>query len=164
MKQGIKKIITGLLVAAIIAAFAPQMSMAKSKTDCKSLCKIALKATGGTSKLKYSSDSADDFGALSYSNRKLVKEIKYVFDEKEAVSLCVMKAGSSSDAKKLASAMKSYKKSNTSSDYLSDYSKTEQKMFKSAIYGRKGSYVWYICMSTDKSVNKKGQSAIKKTL
>ena len=88
---------------------------------------------------------------------------KYVFDEKEAVSLCVMKAGSSSDAKKLASAMKSYKKSNTSSDYLSDYSKTEQKMFKSAIYGRKGSYVWYICMGSS-SENKNAEKALKKAL
>ena len=49
-------------------------------------------------------------------------------------------------------------------NYLSDYSKTEQKVFKNAIYGKKGTFVWYIAMSPSKAVNKKGQAALKKKL
>lgn len=40
-------------------------------------------------------------------------------------------------AKKLYNALKKYQKANSKSDYLSDYSKTEQKVFKNAIMGKK---------------------------
>jgi len=66
--------------------------------------------------------------------------------------------------KKLYNALKKYQKANSKSDYLSDYSKTEQKVFKNAIYGKKGTFVWYIAMSPSKAVNKKGQAALKKKL
>ena len=75
-----------------------------------------------------------------------------------------MEASNTSDAKALASVLKNYKKRNCKSDYLSDYSSTEKKVFKNAVYGRKGNYVWYISMSSDKSKNKKGQTALKKKL
>ena len=65
---------------------------------------------------------------------------------------------------KLYNALKKYQKANSKSDYLSDYSKTEQKVFKNAIYGKKGTFVWYIAMSPSKAVNKKGQAALKKKL
>ena len=89
---------------------------------------------------------------------------QYLCDEKEVYSLCVAKASSNSDASKLLKSLKSYKKRNSSSDYLSDYSSTEQKVFKNALCGKKGKYVWYIALSSDKSVNKKGQTALKKAL
>ena len=60
--------------------------------------------------------------------------------------------------------LKAYKANNSSSDYLSDYSAFEQKLFKNAVCGRKGKYVWYIAMSEKKSVNKKGQDVLKQKL
>ena len=43
-------------------------------------------------------------------------------------------------------------------------SSTEQKVFKNALCGKKGRYVWYIALSHQKAVNTKGQDAIKKKL
>jgi hypothetical protein len=137
---------------------------AQKNTSCKTLCSKALKAAGGSSHLKYSSVSAMDFGALSAGDRNRVKEIQYVCDAKEAYSLCIMKTANPKNAGKLLKAMKSYKKSNCKSNYLSDYSATEQKVFRNAICGKKGNYVWYIAMSTDKKDNQKGQKAIVKAL
>ena len=99
----------------------------KKKRSCKTLCGYALKATGGAKKLKYSSAAALDFGALTHSVRSQVKTIQYVCDSKEAYSLCVMEAKNGKGAKKLYNALKKYQKANSKSDYLSDYSKTEQE-------------------------------------
>ena len=115
-------------------------------------------------KIRHSSAAALDFGALTHSVRSQVKTIQYVCDSKEAYSLCVMEAKNGKGAKKLYNALKKYQKANSKSDYLSDYSKTEQKVFKNAIYGKKGTFVWYIAMSPSKAVNKKGQAALKKKL
>ena len=139
-------------------------SVSTDGTGGKTLCGYALKATGGAKKLKYSSAAALDFGALTHSVRSQVKTIQYVCDSKEAYSLCVMEAKNGKGAKKLYNALKKYQKANSKSDYLSDYSKTEQKVFKNAIYGKKGTFVWYIAMSPSKAVNKKGQAALKKKL
>lgn len=132
--------------------------------NCKSLCGEALKATGGSSNLKYQSVSAMDFGGLSFSARKKVKQIQYVCDDKEAYSLCVIEANNTSGSKAILKQLKKYKKNNSKSDYLSDYSADEQKVFKNAVCGRKGNVVWYIAMSTSKKNNQKGQKAIKKKL
>lgn len=144
-----------------------QMSLpaAAAGTTCKSLAKAVLDASDGSEKLlKYQTTSADEFGALTISEAAKVSSIVYLCDEKEVYSLCVAKASSNSDASKLLKSLKSYKKRNSSSDYLSDYSSTEQKVFKNALCGKKGKYVWYIALSSDKSVNKKGQTALKKAL
>lgn len=131
---------------------------------CKSLCQTVLKETGGESHLKFQSKKAADFGGFTVADRKKVSSIMYVCDEKEAYAVCVVKASSNSDAADLLKSMKSYKSNNSSSDYLSDYSSDEQKVFKNAICGKKGKYVWYIAMSTKKSVNKNGQTALKEKL
>ena len=155
---------TGLFLLCLTAAICWGRQAAKKKESCKTLCGYALKATGGAKKLKYSSVAALDFGALTHSVRSQVKTIQYVCDSKEAYSLCVMEAKNGKGAKKLYNALKKYQKANSKSDYLSDYSKTEQKVFKNAIYGKKGTFVWYIAMSPSKAVNKKGQAALKKKL
>ena len=161
----------GMRIAAVVCmvimciSLFPQMGQAaKKKESCMTLCGYAVKATGGAKKLKYSSAVALDFGALTHSVRSQVKTIQYVCDSKEAYSLCVMEAKNGKGAKKLYNALKKYQKANSKSDYLSDYSKTEQKVFKNAIYGKKGTFVWYIAMSPSKAVNKKGQAALKKKL
>lgn len=153
-----------VLLAGVIIQASPKASLqAKSAVTCKSLCGAVLKMAGGAKKLKYTSTSAIDFGALSASERSKVKSIQYICDAKEVYSLCVMRAKSTAGAKKLVKSLKKYKKNNCSSDYLSDYSKTERKVFKNAIYGRKGKYVWYIALSPKKAKNKKGQTAIKRS-
>ncbi len=156
-----------LLLAALMALGlmlqAPYRANAK-ETGCKALCKAVLKATGGSGKLEYQSDKAADFAGFSVSERKKVSSIMYVCDGKEVYSVCVAKAASKSDGADLLKSLKAYKSNNTGSDYLSDYSKTEQKVFKNAVCGRSGKYVWYIAMSSSKSVNKKGQKALKEKL
>ncbi len=161
----------GIRITACILAFVMVFGMflqvpavADAAVSCKTLCQAALKKTGGESKLKYQSAKAEDFGGFSASDRKKVSSVMYVCDEKEAYSLCVAKASSNSDAADLLKSLKSYKSANSSSDYLSDYSSDEQKVFKNALCGRKGKYVWYIAMSSKKSVNKKGQTALKEKL
>lgn len=160
-----------LLALCLAAAFAAGIlsgysAQAKAKTavSCKSLCSTALKATGGSKKLKYTSASAIDFGGLSASDRNKVKEIRYICDSKEVYSLCVIRTKDTKDSAKVLSALKKYKKNNCTSDYLSDYSAAEKKVFKNAVCGRKGTYVWYIAMSPKKAKNNKGQKSIKKRL
>lgn len=130
-------------------------------SDMKSLCSEVLKVTGNKNKLKYKSEKATDFAGFSIADCKKVSSIMYVCDDKEVYSLCVAKAKNAKGASKLLKSLKSYKKANANSDYLSDYSKQEQKVLKNSVCGKKGSYVWYIAMSGSKSVNKKGQSALK---
>ena len=124
----------------------------------------ALEATGGSSQLKYQTTKADEFGGFSISEAEKVASIIYLCDDKEVYSLCVAKASSRANADTLFKSLKAYKKHNSGSDYLSDYSSTEQKVFKNALCGKKGKYVWYIAMSSNKAVNKKGQTALKKQL
>ena len=161
----VKKLCSLVLVTALIVTglvYQPAKT-AQAAPSCKSLAKAALKSTGGTSYLKYTSKSAKDFGALGKSARKKVKSIKYLFDDNEVYSICVMKAKKTSGAKSLLKTLKKYKKNNCSSDYyMSDYSATEQAVLKNAICGRKGKYVWYIAMSENKDTNTSGQKAIKK--
>lgn len=137
---------------------------AQAAVSCKSLCQAVLKETGGEGSLKYKSTKAKDFGGFSASDREKVSSLMYLCDEKEACSICVIKASSNSGAAELLKSLKAYKANNSSSDYLSDYSASEQKLFKNAVCGRKGKYVWYIAMSEKKSVNKKGQDVLKQKL
>lgn len=161
-----KKIIAILLVIALCNSISMGITAEAKENNvtCKSLCGVALKATGGSEKLKYTSNMAIDFGGLSASARNKVKEISYVCDAKEVYSLCVMRTGRSKDTKTVVKALQKYKKNNTHSDYLSDYSSDEKKVFQNAICGKQGCYVWYIAMSPKKSQNTKGQKALKKKI
>lgn len=150
-----------LIFAALLSS--PAMAEAAGAT-CKSLCQTALKATGNSKKLKYKSEAAQDFAGFSFSQQKKVSSIMYVFDAKEVYCLCVVKAASPAAASSLQKNLKSYQSNNCNSNYLGDYSSTEQKVLKNAVYGRRGEYVWYIAMSPNKSVNKKGQAKIIKAL
>lgn len=165
MKLNYKKtvyILTALVLLAGILVKAPVK--AGSQTDCKVLAAAALKASGGSDKLKYKSESSMDFGAISSSDRGKVQQIMYICDEKEVYSLCVAQAKNNAAAKKLLRVLKEYIKNNNNSDYLSDYSAEEKNVLKNAICGKKGKYVWYVAMSQNKSNNKKGQKALKKKL
>lgn len=161
-----KRILCLLLVLSLFSGIYPKTCALAKKTtvSCKSICSAVLKATGNSKNLKYASKSALDFGGLSSATRKKVKSIQYVCDAKEVYSICVIMAKNTKDAKKLLNALNKYKKSNCKSDYLSDYSATEQKVLKNAVCGMKGKYVWYIAMSKDKAKNNKGQAAAKKKL
>ena len=165
MKHNYKKLFCIIMAIALLAGILPQIPAdAKEAVSCKSLCSAVLKATSAAGKLKYQSDNVIDFGALSASARKKVKSIQYICDAKEVYSLCVIQTKNVAGAKSLQKQLQKYKKNNCSNDYLSDYSSTEQKVFKNALCGRKGSYVWYIALASEKSVNTKGQNAIKKKL
>lgn len=163
MRNTGKKISGFIIVLALLAGVLSQpVSEARAKVSCKSLCSAALKATGGSKKLKYASTSAIDFGGLSASARGKVKSIQYVCDAKEVYSLCLIEAANAANAKTVLNALKKYKKNNCGSNYLSDYSSSEKKVFKNAVCGKKGKYVWYIAMSPNKAKNAKGQTAVRK--
>ena len=159
-----RKIIYSIMFSLIITGFLFQIPAEAKNIGCKSLCGVVLKASGGAKELEYQSDNALDFGALSASDRKKIKNIQYICDSKEVYSLCVLQAKNATGAKSLLKHLQKYKKNNCSSDYLQDYSSTEQNVFKNAICGRKGNYVWYIAVSDTKQVNIDGQKAIKKKL
>ena len=102
MRNRWKKMICIVMATMMVACTVPQtLAQAKSQPTCKALCVAGLKATGGTKKLKYKSTASIDFGALSSSDRKKVKEMQYVFDAKEVYSHCVIKAKNASAAKSL---------------------------------------------------------------
>lgn len=165
MKIVCKKIVCFVFVLALLAMVLPQnVVSSKTEVNCKTLCGAALKATGGGKKLKYTSTSAIDFGGLSASARDKVKNIQYICDAKEVYSLCLIETENTANAKAVLKALKKYKKNNCSSNYLSDYSPAEKKVFKNAVCGKKGKFVWYIAMSPKKAKNNKGQKAIKKNL
>ena len=165
MKKFGRKLSCFVFILALLAGILPPpVAEAKAEVSCKSLCSAALKATGGSKKLKYTSTSAIDFGGLSASARNKVKNIQYICDAKEVYSLCLIETENTSNAKTVLNALKKYKKNNSNSNYLSDYSSTEKKVFKNAVCGKKGKFVWYIAMSPKKATNNKGQTAIKKKL
>ncbi len=168
MKHGKKTIwkrMSAFLLAAVLMFGAMlQFPVTAEAASCKSLGKAALEATGGSGKLKYQTTKADEFGGFTIAEAEKVSSIVYLCDEKEVYSLCVAKASSKAKADELLKSLKAYKEHNSGSDYLSDYSSDEQKVFKNALCGKKGKYVWYIAMSASKSVNKKGQTALKKQL
>lgn len=159
-----KKIGVFLLAAALLWGAILKCPVTAEAASCKSLGKAVLEATGGSSKLKYQTTKADEFGGFTIAEAEKVSSIVYLCDEKEVYSICVAKAASKTDAEQLYKSLKSYKEHNSGSDYLNDYSATEQKVFKNAVCGKKGKYVWYIAMSSSKSVNKKGQTELKKQL
>lgn len=161
-----KRKAVSLFLAVFVVGLALHMPIVAGAAapKCKTLCQAALKATGNGGKIKYQSTSASDFGGFSVSDCEKVSSVMYICDEKEAYSICVAKASSKSNAAALLKTLKTYKSNNSSSDYLSDYSSDEQKVFKNAVCGKKGNYVWYIAMSTSKSVNKKGQTELKKKI
>lgn len=150
-----------LAVVCCLLAFLQAPVTADAKVSAKSLCRAALNATGGSSQLKYQTAEAGECPIFTVAQSEKISSIAYLCDEKEIYSICVAKAAKKADASSLLESIKTYKKSNSSSDYLSDYSKTEQKVFKNAVCGKKGSYVWYIAMSPEKDTNKKGQNALK---
>lgn len=161
----------GMRIAAVVCmvimciSLFPQMGQAaKKKESCKTLCGYALKTTGGAKKLKYSSAAALDFGALTHSVRSQVKTIQYVCDSKEAYSLCVMEAKNGKGAKKLYNALKKYQKANSKSDYLSDYSKTEQKVFKKCNLWEKRNFCLVYCNVSVKSCQQKRTGGIEEEI
>lgn len=167
LKKGSWRRAVTFLLAAVLFAGAlemPVLTRAAAKVTCKSLSKAALDKTGGSSKLKYQTTKKDGFSGFTVSDNKKVSSLVYLCDAKEVYAICVVKASSSANAASLLGSMKSYKEQNSQSDYLSDYSASEQKVFKNAVCGKKGRYVWYIAMSTKKSVNQKGQTKIKELL
>ena len=163
--QQIKKTACCLLAfACCLLALGKPPITTDAAASAKSLCKAALDATGGSKQLTSQTTQAGDCPIFTVAQSKKISSIAYLCDDQELYSICVAKAAKKSDASGLLKTIHTYKKNNSSSDYLGDYSQTEQKVFKNAVCGKKGQYVWYIAMSSNKDVNKKGQDALKRQL
>ena len=161
-----KRLVAALLAVLLVAGLLQSTVSveAATKVTCKKLCQAALKATGGSSKLEYQTTGKTDFPGFTISESEKISSLAYLCDEKEVYAICVVKAKSKEDAADLLESLETYQESLKESDYLSDYTSTEQKILKNSVCGKKGKYVWYIAMSTKESVNKKGQTKIKKKL
>ena len=161
-----KRAVAFLLLTVLAAGMAfrvPVQAVAAEKT-CKELCQTVLEVTGNGDKIEYQSSNAGDFAGFTVSDRSRVASVMYLYDAKQVYSICVIKASGKAGAKQLLKSVKTYRASNRNSNYLSDYSEDEQKVFQSAVSGRKGKYVWYIAMSATKADSKKAQSALKKAI
>lgn len=97
---------------------------------------------------------------LTSSYRKKVSSFYYATDNDQVYCVCIVKAKSSSDAKKIKSQFKQIYKGKKNDSYLSS---SQKKVVKAARYGSSGKYAWYISMGTS-SQNKKAEKALKKKL
>lgn len=161
-----KKVLAMIMVVVFAVSFLVPMDgkTVKAKSNVESACAAALKVTGNAKKLGYKSTVPTDFDAISYKYNKIVKSMFFVTSDNTAYIICVAEAKSVNNAKTLYKAFAKYKKNQLTGTYFkTDYTKAEQKILKSAIYGRKGKYVWYISMSSKKK-NLKGEKAIIKVL
>lgn len=130
---------------------------AKASVSCSDLNDaVAATKASGLKKMK----ASDTCTFLSYSNRKKVDDFAYASDSKQIYVVCIVKADNSSDAKKIKSQFDSNKKDAVNNTYLSS---AERKIAKSARYGSKGNYVWYLSLGSS-SANKKAEKALKKLL
>ena len=133
-----KKMVCSLLAFVCFAlALVQAPAVAEAKASAKSLCKAALDATGGSSYLTSQTTKAGDCPIFTVAQSKKISSIAYLCDDKEIYSICVVKAAKKSDASGLLKSIKAYQKNNSSSDYLGDYSQTEQNVFKNAVCGKK---------------------------
>ena len=151
-----------LLVSMLLGVNVNSASAKDSKE--KKACAAAIKATGNVKKITYKSTTASDFDAISFTHQKKVASSFFVTSDNMAYCICIARAKNVNYAKKLYKAFKNYKYNKTHDTYFKkDYTKSEQSVLKSAVYGRKGKYVWYISMGNTTN-NKKGERAVKKVL
>ena len=134
-----------LLVSMLLGVNVNSASAKDSKE--KKACAAAIKATGNVKKITYKSTTASDFDAISFTHQKKVASSFFVTSDNMAYCVCVARA----------------KNVNYDTYFKKDYTKSEQSVLKSAVYGRKGKYVWYISMGNTTN-NKKGERAVKKVL
>lgn len=162
-----KKIIAIVIMMVMIVGAAVETNTDFSKaatSNVKKACVAALKKTGNVKKIGYKSSTASDFDAISYKYNKKVSSFFFVTSDNTAYTICVAKAKSVNDAKKIYNAFSKYKYDKIHGTYFkTDYTKTEQSIIQNAIYGRKGKYIWYISMASKKK-NLNGEKALKKKL
>ena len=158
MKKNGKKKLAAVLACLLAALFIVQVPVqAASSVSCSKLYD-AVKGKCNKGAEKVSKKSKCTF--LSYSYRKSVEDFYYATDSSQVYCVCIVKAGSTSDAKDIKKEFDVIKKEKKSDSYLK---KDEKKLVKDARCGRSGSYVWYICLGS-KSDNKKAEKALKKAL
>ena len=156
--QQIKKTACCLLAfACCLLALGKPPITADAAASAKSLCKAALDATGGSKQLTSQTTQAGDCPIFTVAQSKKISSIAYLCDDQEIYSICVAKAAKKSDASDLLKSIKTYKKNNSSSDYMGDYSQTEQKVFKNAVCGKKDSTSGTLLCHPIKTLIKKGR-------
>lgn len=97
---------------------------------------------------------------LTSTYRKKVSSFYYATDNDQVYCVCIVKAKSSSDARKIKAQFKQIYRDKKNDSYLSS---SQKKVVRAAQYGSSGKYVWYISMGTS-TQNKKAEKALKKKL
>lgn len=149
-------VVFALCMAVLMAVEAPVQAAASP--TCSSLYdEVKKKCSTGAKKV--SKKSSCTF--LGYSYRKKVTDFYYATDSDQVYCVCIVKADSKSNAKKIKKQFDEIKKSNQKNKYLSS---SEKKVVKAAQVGYSGCYVWYVSLSSGSSANKKAVKALKKKL
>ena len=156
MKRKGWMVVLALCMALVIGFQLPVQ--AASEPSCSSLYD-EVKAKCKTGAKKVTKKSSCTF--LSYSYRKYVDDFYYATDSDQVYCVCIVKAGSKSEAKKIKSQFSATLKANKKNSYLSS---SQKKVVKAAQVGYSGCYAWYISLSTSRSTNKSAVKALKKKL
>lgn len=148
-----------MMICAMLLAFVFVMEtpVQAANPSCSDLYE-AVKAKCADGAKKVSKKYSCTFLTSTY--RKKVSSFYYATDSDQVYCVCIIKAKSSSDAKKIKSQFKQIYKDKKNDRYLSS---SQKKVVKAARYGSSGKYAWYISMGTS-SQNKKAEKALKKKL
>ena len=153
-----KKLVLVLLAAVMIIGLFQAPLEVQSATKCSTLAS-AVKKKASSGFKKTSKKSTCSFLTSSY--RKNVKDFYYATDSDQVYVVCIVRANSTANAKKIKTKFDSILKSQKNNSYLSS---SQKKVVKAAKTGRSGTYVWYISLSSSSSTNTKAVSALKAKL
>ncbi len=157
-KRSFKRIL--FVMAAVCMAFllVVEAPVQAASPKCSTLYdEVKKKCSSGAKKVTKKSSCT----FLGYSLRKKVKDFYYATDSDQIYCVCIVKAASKSDAKKIKKQFAEIKSGNKRNSYLSS---SEKKVVKAAQVGYSGSYAWYISLSSSSSANRKAVKALKKKL
>lgn len=156
-----KKIISLLVMFLTVVVLTGNVQIdayATSNPKCSTLY-TAVKAKSPSGAKKLSRKTTCTFLTSKY--RKCVTDFYYATDSDQVYCVCIVKADSTSNARKIKSQFDATLKSQKNNTYLST---SQKKVVKAAKTGRNGSYVWYISLSSSSTTNSKAVSALKAKL
>lgn len=159
LKKKAKSLFLVLLAALMIVSL--YQAPVEAATKCSTLAS-AVKSSSSTAKkgmAKTSKKSKLSFVTSSY--RKYASDFYYATDSDQVYVVCIVRADTTSHAKKLLTKFNSTLSSQKNNSYLSS---SQKKVVKAAQTGRSGKYVWYISVSSSSSTNKKAVTKLKAKL
>lgn len=145
-------------LAAILVIGLVQTPVYAANPKCSTLYNaVKKKASSGAKKVTKKSTCT----FLTSKYRKMLSDYYYATDGDDVYCVCIVKASSTSNAKKIKTQFDTILKSMKNDSYLTT---SQKKVVKAAKTGRSGKYVWYISLSSSSSTNNKAVKALKAKL